>query len=187
MKVAFDYDDVIADFMGRVIQTVNKEYGSSLSEDDFASWDLSETLDAVIGHDWWEWWEKRPWLWGHVDAIDGAIGGLETLHREGHYIEIVTAKPDWARVPFNRWLHAWNPYYDAIIIGEARPPMKKHWVSEAKLLIDDKPGNVRDWIASSSLRGGLLFARPHNRSEREEFEVANDWKEVVAWVRSYAS
>jgi uncharacterized HAD superfamily protein len=129
LKLAVDVDDVVLDFGNRVIDTVNMEYGTDLRLEDITSWNLNELLDPILGEDWWAWWEERDWLWANAKAIPGAIGGLRRLHQQGHYIELVTAKPYWARKGLNQWLGKWNPYYDALIVGEARPPMVKHEVS----------------------------------------------------------
>jgi len=158
--IAVDVDDVLLDFGGRVIQTVNKEYDAKLTSADITSWNLNELLDPILGEDWWAWWEERDWLWAKADAIDGAMGALRVLHQKGYRIELVTAKPDWARKGLNLWLSRWNPWYDALIIGPARPAMNKTWVTNADLLIDDKPDNCKDFTDDG--RMAILFTRPHN-------------------------
>lgn len=193
MKLAFDVDDVLLDFGGRVIQTVNKEYDAGLSLEDVTSWDLNKLLDPILGEDWWAWWEERDWLWSKADAINGAMGGLRRLHQQGHYIQLVTAKPYWARKGLNHWLARWNPYFDELIVGEARPPMEKHLVSDALILTDDKPDNCIEWAETGRI--ALLFDRPHNREHEwaasfYHGDVAQpgyitrvrDWDEVLAAI-----
>lgn len=159
-RIAVDMDDVIVDFGGRVVQTVNKEYGTHLTLDDVTDWNLGKLLDPIIGYDWWQWWESRAWLWATADAIDGAIGGLDKLHQMGYETEIVTATPDWAKAVKMDWLGKWRPNVDRIVFGKARPPMDKLAASDAFLIIDDKPDTVREWLGAG--RSAMLFDRPHN-------------------------
>lgn len=174
MKLALDVDDVLLDFGTRILDTVNMEYGATLKIEDVTSWNLSELLDPILGEDWWAWWEERDWLWANAKAVPGAIGGLRRLHQQGHYIQLITAKPYWARKGLNQWLGKWNPYFDELIVGSARPPMEKHLVSDALVLVDDKPDNVESWAGTGRI--GLLFSRPHNLEY-----VAPLWEDVASY------
>lgn len=180
--VAVDVDDVILDFGGRVIKTVNKEYGQSLQLEDITSWNLNELLDPILGEDWWVWWEERSWLWADASAIDGAIGGLRTLHQRGHKIELLTAKPDWARAGLSQWLGKWQPYYDRITVGPARPAMNKAEWSSADILIDDKPSNCIEFVDAG--RMAILFDRPHNQKESVPPPIprAKNWGQVLTFM-----
>jgi len=178
LHLAFDFDDVIADFGGRVIETVNMEYGVNLKIEDVTSWDLNQLLDPIMGEDWWQWWEERDWLWAKASAIPGALGGLRQLHQKGHWIEIVTAKPNWARAGLWEWLGKWKPLVDQVTIGPARPPMNKAEYTDADLLVDDKPQNCEEFMRSGGT--AILFNRPHNKSfYSHQIYRANDWKTVI--------
>jgi 5'(3')-deoxyribonucleotidase len=180
MHLAIDADDVIVDFCGRVIETVNMEYDAQLTLADVKSWNLNLLLDPILGEDWWLWWEERDWLWAKASAIPGAIGGLRRLHQQGHIIDIVTAKPDWARAGFSQWLGKWQPYYDRVIVGPARPPMVKSEWTDARLLVDDKPDNVLDFFNKG--RQAILYDRPHNWDfDHKEAGIprAYNWAEVL--------
>lgn len=160
LSVAFDVDDVVLDFGGRVIETVNMEYGTELTLENVTSWNLNPLLDPILGEDWWIWWEEREWLWAKADAVPGAIGGLRWAHQQGYWVELVTAKPDWARAGLSQWLGKWQPYFDRLTVGPARPPMFKPFFTDALVLVDDKPENCQDFADVG--RYALLFERPHN-------------------------
>lgn len=178
MRIALDLDDVILDFVSNLVKIANLEYGTNLRAEDIVEWDLHKVLDDVVGENWWQWWRERDWLWAQADAVPGAIGGIRTLRREGHYLEILTSKPAWAEAQTFRWLGKWRPpVHRVTIVG---PSDKKHEWSDAEILVDDKPKNVEEWIEAG--RTAILFARPHNsdyRKTRIACPVAIDWTDVV--------
>lgn len=189
MEIALDADDVVLDFCGNLVNVVNTEYDAGLRPEDVTSWDLSELLNPILGEDWWQWWERRDWLWALAPAVPGAIGGIEALRRGGHTVEIVTAKPRWAEAQMWRWIGKWRPAVNRVTIGEARPPMRKSEHSSAYLLVDDKLENCVEWDQAG--REALMFARPHNQETRLRWEqaggiVVEDWKEVLEWVNKLA-
>jgi len=178
MHICVDMDDVILDFVGNLVNVLNTEYDAGLSQDDITDWDLSAKLDTIVGENWWQWWERRDWLWAQAGAVAGAIGGLEALRSDGHYVEIVTAKPRWAEAQTFRWLGKWRPpVHQVTIIGLDE---RKLDVTDAALIIDDKPSTVEEW--SEAGRMAILFARPHNITAQGLFPTAYDWKGVLAWV-----
>jgi 5'(3')-deoxyribonucleotidase len=164
MHIAVDHDDVLNDFVGNLVNIINREYDAGLEIEDVNQWELSDILDPILGESWWDWWQRRDWLWALAPAMPGAIGNIWKLHRDGHYIEIVTAKPDWARPQLDRWLGKWRPYHDRLtVVGLGE---RKIDATEADLIIDDKVSTVEEWMAEG--RKALLFARPHNVNERDE-------------------
>ncbi len=187
MHIAIDLDEVVLDFVGGIVNSVNVEYGSSLTYDDIVGWDLAPVLDPILEESWWGWMKKRDWLWGNVfEAVHGAIGGLYKLHRAGHYIEIVTAKPDWARHSVSQWIGKWRPYYDSLtIIGMDQ---SKSDVTDAILLIDDRDKNLTQWVESDPDRVALRFVRSWNSSmpPHDRIYTTDGWLEVVDTVTRVA-
>ncbi len=183
--VAIDADDVLVDYCGGLAHAVKTEYGVDVS---FDRWDLSSVLDPVLGEPWWEWMRDRDWLWANFPAVEGAIGSLRILRRKGYYLEIVTSKPEWAEYAMWRWLGKWRPPVQRVTIVDPKTP--KWQVTEARLLVDDKPENVHDFRRAG--RDAILFARPHNREAQETHEAwgmpwARDWGEVLSWIERLTS
>jgi 5'(3')-deoxyribonucleotidase len=179
MHVAVDLDDVVLDFVGGVRAAVKKEFGVELKPDDVNRWELGEILDPIIGRSWWSWLEDREWLWSTFPAIDGAMGGLERLRREGHYLELVTSKPRWAEHNVWKWLGKWRPPFNAVTIV-AKDDVKRDF-TRADLLVDDKPQNLAEFDPGLK----ILFDRPHNRTE-DRFSRAGSWLDVVRMVQNRA-
>ena len=189
MRIAVDLDDVILDFVGNLCTVINTEYDAGLNPEDIVEWDLRKVLDEYVGENWWRWWKERDWLWALAPAVPGAIGGLRTLRKEGHDVEIVTSKPEWAEAQTFRWLGKWRPPVKRVtIVGMDE---KKAEVSDAELLIDDKPLNIEEWVAHPSFsrekftRKAWLFARPHNAAFRKDLVVVDGWREVIEKVRAF--
>lgn len=188
MHIAVDMDDVMLDFVGGVLAAVKKEYGVAIPTESITAWNIGPVLNPIIGRSWWDWLKDRAWLWAHFPAIDGAIGGVDRLRRDGHYMELITSKPDWAEHNVYRWLGKWRPAFQRVtIVG---PKDNKADFTDASLLIDDKPANCEDFILAD--RRAILFTAPHNLSFDQAsvksidglaMPRANDWSVVVELVK----
>lgn len=187
MHIAIDLDDVILDFVGNLTSILNTEYDAGLTMDDIVDWDLKPVLDEIVGEDWWKWWERRDWLWALAPAVPGAIGSIEKLRRSGHYIEVVTAKPQWAEAQTWRWLGKWRPPVQRVTIVGLTD--RKLDATSAELLIDDRVPTVQEWHANG--RRALVFARPHNKREREQKDMEEwtvyGWKQTVKTIEELPS
>lgn len=182
MHVAVDMDDVILDFLGGLRSAVKKEYDVTLSDTDFTEWNISGVLDPIIGRSWWSWMREREWIWATFPAVDGAIGAIDTMRRKGHYIEIVTSKPQWAEHNVWKWLGKWRPSVQRVTIVNQE---EKVDVTDAALLIDDKPENCLGFMNAG--REAILFDRPHNKhasSKDLNFLRGYDWQHVLDIVEA---
>ena len=181
--IALDLDDVILDFTGGVALAVKKEYGVEVV---FNDWDMSKVLNPIIGYNWWTWMREREWLWANFDAVDGAIGGIESLRRRGHYLEIVTSKPDWAEHNVWKWMGKWRPRVNKVTI--TGPKDDKIRFTNASMIVDDKPETVNQWQDRG--RRAILFERQHNKLVQEAMRpgvvVAHNWSEVVTMCNSFS-
>lgn len=180
LHIAIDMDDVIVDFIGGLLAAVKKEYDFEIPDEAVREWDLHPVLDPVIGRSWWAWLREREWLWANFPAVDGAIGSIERLHRQGHYIEIITSKPEWARHNVWKWLGKWRPAVHSVTIVDVDAP-KVHFTT-ADILIDDKPANCQGFIDEG--RRAILLSRPHNRSIKVKapMQRADTWREVMLLI-----
>lgn len=177
--IAIDMDDVLVDLVGGVRQVIRKEYDIDLPE--FVSWDLNQWLKPILGEPWMKWMRRRDWLWPTFPAIDGAIGGISTLRQRGYYLEIVTSKPEWAEAGVFEWLGKWRPPVHRVTImsGDTR----KVDVTDADLIIDDKPENCQGFVDERRL--AILLDRPHNRRYTTPRGIvrAVGWAEVLEQIR----
>lgn len=185
LHVAVDLDDVVLDFMGGVQRAVQKEYGVQVPA--FDKWEISETLDPIIGKSWWLWMRERDWLWPNFEAMDGSIGALAQLRSDGHYVEIVTSKPQWAEFAVWKWLGKWRPPVQRVTIVDTEDEtITKLDVTDADVLIDDHIVNLIPFDKDGRL--GLLFDRPHNLGVNVTGGIirVHGWPSVIDTVRQEA-
>src|SRR5574342_867968 len=157
MHLAIDLDDVVLDFCGGLRHSVMTEYGIEVK--DFTKWEISEVLNPIIGYSWWKWLRQRDWLWPNFPAVPGAIGTLGRLRRDGHYLECLTSKPEWAEFAVWKWLGKWRPPFNRVtIVG---PEDRKALFTSAELLVDDRLENCLEFLEAD--RQAILFDRPHNQ------------------------
>lgn len=172
LHVGVDLDDVVLNFCGGLVTSVNLETGSNLRLDDINQWDLHQILDPLLGQSFWTWLREKEWIWATFPAIPGAMKGLDDLRRQGHYLELVTSKPEWAEHNVWKWLGKWRPPFQRVTIVGAED--KKRDFTDADVLVDDKPENLREFVPGQS----ILFDRPHNQKARG-LTRAKDWAQVV--------
>lgn len=159
--IAIDMDDVLVDFVGGLVTAIGTEYDVQITREQLeqCGWNLHPLLDPIVGRSWWSWLRDREWLWAGFPAVPGAIGGIDTLRRQGHYLELVTSKPEWAEHNVWKWLGKWRPAFHSVTI--VSPGQVKAHYTSAQLLIDDKPENCDEFIRDG--RTAVLFDAPHNR------------------------
>lgn len=176
-KVAVDLDDVTVDFFAGVIASMNREFGVSIDKETVTTWDdnVVKLFDwKTYGYrSWWDWMKDRDWLWSTFDAIPGAIGGIAALRARGYYVEALTSKPMWAEAQVWKWLGKWRPAFNQVTITSLEHP--KHELSDADILVDDKPGNIDGWVKDG--RFGVLFRQPWN----DAYDIPSSSIRVMGW------
>jgi 5'(3')-deoxyribonucleotidase len=164
LHIGIDLDDVVLDFFSGVIDSMYREFGVLLLKEDVTTWDDNEVKMFPwqdYGYkSWWDWMRERDWLWATFQAIPGAVAGVHALRAKGHYVECLTSKPSWAEPQVWKWLGRWRPPFQQVTIVDLEHP--KHSVSQADILVDDKPSNIEDWVASAEDRYGILYRQPWN-------------------------
>lgn len=164
MKIAIDIDDCVMDFWRSLEHSVALEYGIELDYESNQDWEDATLKRLDIfgeGRTWWDWLQDRDWVWATFKPVPGAIGAIDMLRRQGHYIELLTKKPDWAEWTVWKWLGRWRPAANRVTVLGLHE--SKAQVSDAQLLVDDNVDNVLDWVRSG--RPAILFDRPWNRSD----------------------
>jgi len=182
LHIGVDLDDVVLNFEGGIIHAVETEYDVVVPP--FTEWEMRNVLDPIIGKSWWKWMRERDWLWPNFPAVKGAIGGIAQLRDDGHYLEIITSKPEWAEFSVWKWLGKWRPPVHRVTIVNSETA--KIDVTDADVMIDDKPDNLFPFAEDG--RVGILF-KQHRYTGKLPVGVyrADTWAEVVSMVRLEAS
>lgn len=179
MEIALDFDDLICDFSQGLRDSVYREFGVAV--DPFTEWALGPILDPILGQSWWEWLEERPDRWVNFPPLPGAIGGIAQLRRDGHYLECVTAKPEWAEFIIWEWFGIHHPAVQRVTIVDLNTA--KTDATDADLLVDDRPEYVQQFVDDG--RQAILFDRSHNMAvpTPEGAFRAKGWKSVIELIR----
>lgn len=171
-------DDVCTDFCRHILDCWYREYGVVVPYENINGWKVM--FDGTLGPTW-KWLEKRDWLWAKTPATAGAIGGIQRLRDEGHYLEILTSKPTWAEWVVWAWAGKWRPAVNRITIVPSHTP--KHEASTADVLVDDAVHNVNPWVTKG--RFALLYDKPWNQegafTAAPKLIRVKNWTDVVTW------
>lgn len=187
LHVVLDLDDVVLDFEGGAIEAVNRDFDADFDIRKKTGYDLDKYLNPIIGGDWWEWLENHAWLWGEkFKPVPGALGGIEKLRAAGHWIEIVTAKPEWAEDQVWVWFAKYKPRVHQVTFAPMQEISKADLSPEGDVLVDDKWENCLEWAATGRL--AILFTRPGNtqygrwESLPDHIVRANNWASVLRTI-----
>lgn len=186
MHIAVDADDVVVDFLGGLLGAVSRETGTIIRPTDIKGWDLHPVLDPLLGMSFWKWLRIKEFLWANFGVVPGAINALDKLRAQGHYLEMVTSKPDWAEHNVWKWLGKWRAPFERVTITKLED--KKCDFTTADILIDDKPQNCLDFADTGRL--AILFTAPHNKEVKDlpkGIVRADDWQHVLRIIDGAAS
>lgn len=161
LHVVLDLDDTVLDFTPGVIEAVNRDFDVTINARDKKNFEFGQYLDHIIGRDWWEWLEDHAHIWGEkFTPVPGALGGIEKLRAAGHWLELVTAKPDWAEDQVWVWLAKYKPRVHQVTFAPMKEVSKADLSPDGDVLVDDRPENCLEWAATGRL--AILFSRPDN-------------------------
>lgn len=188
MKIVVDMDDTLFDYWaGVVTKKVSFEYGIDLTPrlgSEF-TWDNNPVKNffEARGETWWDWMRNRDWLWTLCKPFPGSIGTINDWRKQGHFVEVLTKKPEWAQWTVPALLAKWRIAVDRVtmqIITEdprTYDQAKKHEVSDGLLLIDDNQANLTGWLDAG--RPAICFTQPWNTDfTYPGCSRADDWTQL---------
>ena len=193
MKVIVDMDEVLAQFVQKVLDRWNAENGTSFTHDQIDMWHMEETL----GPKSWgkiDGWCGEKGFFRSLDPVPGAVAGFRSLMEAGHDVIVATAvvktadncyddKRAWMRDHFPDWSLK-------NLIAVSRKGMLR-----GDILIDDGEHNIKDWTEEGPVNGAILFDAPWNRDvpsvvNRKYVRRAHGWDEIpkivegIEYIRS---
>jgi len=187
LHVVLDLDDVVLEFTSGVIDAVNRDFGVNIDARTKTEYSFGQYLDQHIGRDWWEWLEDHAWLWGEkFKPVDGALGSIEKLRAAGHWIELVTAKPEWAEDQVWVWLARYKPRVHQVTFAPMQDVSKADLSPDGDVLVDDRWENCLEWAETGRL--AILFSRSDNaqygrfESLPDHIVRANNWASVLRTI-----
>lgn len=161
MRIVLDQDQVICDWVQRIIEWYNQDKGTCFTKDDIKSWNMTMNL-GPHSEDFLRSAMRYPELYRDLDPIEGAMYGVKKLLNDGHDVLIATAVPKCAGIAYHgklEWLRRNMPYF----------PLKnfiaihRKDLLEGDLLLDDGLHNIVPW--NDRGRTAVVFDAPWNREE----------------------
>lgn len=178
LKIAFDLDDTLADFVGQFLKNMNDLHGFAPDYEEIADYKLENSvalptayamrlLSATINQV-----DKLPILEGGL--YRAAIG----LQEDGHEIRFVTHRPRYTAGLTIDWLKQYElPLNFAFVHSKDKGKYCKE--RGIDFLFDDNP-----YVIDHALKEGvdaLVFTRPWNY-ERRELPRVNNSEEVLTLI-----
>jgi 5'(3')-deoxyribonucleotidase len=182
-SIVVDIDGVLADQVTPVLETLNKKHGSKYIKKDIKQWDQPlplantdiKTAIEISHHD--------PEFIRNMKSIQGAPTIMRELSRYCR-ITIATNRADEADQPTKQWLKLNNIPYDEY----HNTSVEGKGAAKGRLLIDDYPGNIENFLAAVPGRIAFIFSQPWNEQDETLIGVENvyrvsSWQEVLEKVR----
>ena len=144
MRIAVDFDGVIADFHSVLCANIRERHGIEYRPRDIDEWNpriegaevsLLEEVEPLVE-------DERALR--ETEPVTGVARGLERLRAVGHECVVATHRPDPVLPAVGEWLDDRDIPHDGLL---ADVPQNKGRI-DADVLIDDRPKNVLDAIAA---------------------------------------
>lgn len=168
-----DMDEVCADMLGALCDTLNGAHGLALTRETFTDWDMRRFVPAEVNPaDVFD----IPGFFRHLAPVPGARDALEILSQI-YEIVICTNAPPLAYADKQAWVAEHLPFVQQ---GNFIATPRKDLI-QAHARVDDYPPNLR----GGGL--GILFDAPHNRAHQlgaGQFR-ANDWPHALRLLLGY--
>ena len=180
MRIIVDMDEVLAQFVNRVLERWNMINRTKFKRDDIDAWQMESTLGPG-SYGLIEKWISEPNFFENLVPVDGAIEGFNELRRS-HDVVIATSLAGEVENGFDskrRWVKKYFPDFDLKnFICTSRKDLLK-----GDVLIDDAAHYLQAWRDAGNIRGITMHAR-WNR-DMTLFPKAANWRQVVNIIRFY--
>jgi 5'(3')-deoxyribonucleotidase len=157
IKVALDFDNVLADTMTAWINIFNKKYSREIKKSDIIKWKFWPLLKIrkkkayeIFNLVWENWEELRP--------IEENIGTLIEKLRTFSQVDIVTS----AGRDVKKWLKFHGVKYNKLIYNSKRANLNYD------IFVDDSPDEAV--ILGNYKKCCLLYNQPWNQENKETYE-----------------
>lgn len=184
MHVGVDYDGVIADTQGFVIDFVQREFGVELTREDFGWTDGRPALDVDLGVDVggdFETFAASPDYVAELEPLPGTSRALWCLAEDDRFeVSLATHRPPPVHDAIKRWLERND--LPPLTVLEAVPEVKAQTSPSLDVLVDDYHGHI-DAAAQNGLLGvHLTAAWESGELTREHAVAATTWDDAVAAI-----
>lgn len=179
MRIGLDLDGVTVDFDRGWVQQYNRQFspGADLfAVRKYARWHaFNQFAHFNDTREFWQWAMDVPAFWFSMPPVDGAVGSIQFLQREGHEFVVITHRWPSAEGETRAWLIA-----HGLQIEEQHYGVDKGSV-DVDLWIDDGPHVLTELHEAG--KHAVKFERAYNLRHPATASV-RDWSEFVAYLDS---
>jgi len=178
MRLIIDQDEVLAEWLDKVIEIHNKRCGTTYKKSDVDSWDVSKALGPEYAKTV-DLCYSDPDFYSSLLPVPGALEGMRELNRLGHDLIIATATPAKAKNAVAAkafWIEQYLPWFEyRNFVSISRKNL-----IQADMILDDGAHN----IVACNLVGmqTVVFDAPWNKSCLSTYRVKS-WPEFVSLVK----
>lgn len=193
MRIVLDMDQVLCDLTGRLLEWYNEDFGTSYTIDDITDWDMSRCLPNF--KHFFRSCLRYPETFRDLEPLPGAIEGVKSLVMDGHDVIIATVVSSFAGIAYHGKLEWMRRNIGKEIFDlDNFVSIKRKYLLDADVIVDDGVHNVLPWIESS--RHAIVFRAPWNRTFTVDcvgsdmarfFHEADDWRGVLSIVAGLVS
>ncbi len=185
MRILLDCDGVLADFVGGLLELINRECGTSYRRDDITEFDIGKSLgwsdamrakvdDLVRG---------EPGMILGLAQEPGARVGFGILEQLAGDIYVVTSPwPGHQTWAYERTQWLWRHF--AIPSNHVVHTAAKHLVM-GDVLVDDKTSTLESWRREFPSGLAVQWQTPHNMRDAWYGASTRDWDELVEMCRKH--
>ena len=165
MRIVVDMDEVMAQFVAKVLRRWNALSGKNFTRDDITSWRMEEVLGADhlgrTAEGLIDEWLAEDGFFEDLDPVPGAIEAVNKMRAHGYDVVFATSIPEVAVHSYTgkrRWLRKHFPHMsmkDMIAVSRKE-------LIDGDILIDDGAHNIEDWVKARK-EGAVIFDAPWNR------------------------
>lgn len=183
MRVIVDMDEVLAQFVNKVLRRWNALSGRDYVREDITSWRMEEVLgvDALgrSAEGLIDEWLAEDGFFEDLEPMPGAIAGFNYLRDSGYDVVVATSIPEVAVHSYTgkrRWMRRHFPTFSM----KNFIAISRKGLLDGDVLIDDGSHNIKDWAESGKKMKPLVFDAPWNRDIRPDQAIrVADWDDVV--------
>lgn len=187
MRIVVDMDEVLAQFVAKVLKRWNAINGRDIKREQINCWRMEEILgvdtlgrsaEGLIDE-----WLAEEGFFEDLEPVSGAIEGFSSLRKMGHDVVVATSIPEVAVHSFTgkrRWMRRYFPDWSMKnFIGVSRKGL-----IDGDILIDDGTHNIEEWLTPLEYhRLAIVFDAPWNQGVDTVGSVrAFNWEDVLRIV-----
>ena len=187
LRIICDLDSIVINLLGFWINRYNELWDDDLTVSKLSSYHIHNHVKPECGNKIYELFNDDMSFYRRLPALDGAIGGLEELHDQGHDIIIATATAGNTAQEKFFWCKKNLPFIPQknIMVGARKEIMKAH------VFIDDAPKNLEAYRAEWPEAATMTIAYPYNEHMKDKVSLhaqghmtpAQAWYEIVRAIR----